>query len=457
MPDGFARRHGDVIRELPWVEPVAAYAALRGSGASMLFDSAARGRFSYVLADPVAAIVCTADGSTDPFAALATLLQEQRTARPEAAPAPFAGGLAGFVGYESRRWIERDALRHAPEPDALPEFQLDLYDTLLAFDVTERRAWLVARDFPASREAASLRAERWRTQLARPVASQDDPPRVAWQSDWTEEAYQAQVASLLARIVDGEIYQANFTQRWIAERPSGLDPYAAYLRLRALAPAPFAALLELGDGRALASASPERFLSVDGDRRLVTEPIKGTRPRDADPARDDALAAELLGDAKERAENLMIVDLLRNDLGRVAASGSVAVEALFAVERFAAVQHLVSRVAAVLAPGRDLADLLRATFPGGSVTGCPKVQAMRAIDGTERARRGAYCGAIAWLGLDGTMDSSIAIRTLTFTAARVLAQAGGGIVADSVPAAEHRECVLKARPLLRALDPAWIR
>ncbi|GIL40515.1 aminodeoxychorismate synthase component I [Roseiterribacter gracilis] len=442
----------DVVREIAWIDPLAAYASLRGNGPSIWFDSAAGGRWSYVLAEPVASLTSEADATDDPFTALSAMLHAQHGTID--APPPFAGGVAGFLSYELRRWIERDALRHPADAD-LPEAQLDLYDTVLAFDVEARRTWLIARSFPASRESAAKRADRWQARLAQPSAVPTGVPTATWHADWQQDEYQAHVAALRQRTFDGEIYQANFTQRFIATRPAGLDPLAAYCRLRELAPAPFATLIELGDGRALASASPERYLRVESNRRVITEPIKGTRPRGRDAAQDDALAQELLRDEKERAENLMIVDLLRNDLGRVAQKGSVVVEDLFAVERFAAVQHLVSRVAATLAPGRDLVDLLRAAFPGGSITGCPKVHAMRAIDDSERARRGAYCGSIAWFGSDGTMDSSIAIRTLTFGCDRVLAQAGGGIVADSDPASEYRECLLKARPLLRTLDPSW--
>jgi para-aminobenzoate synthetase component 1 len=446
----------DLVREIGWVDPLEAYAAVRGMGRSILFDSAAGGRWSYVLAEPVASLTSEAESRDDPFTQLADLLQAQQQTRPADLHAPFAGGVAGFLSYELRRWIERDALHHAPDAE-LPEAQLDLYDTLLAFDVEARRAWLIARDFATSRETAAVRADRWQARLAQRSNDGGALPKVTWREDWSADDYQAKVAALRTRIFDGEIYQANFTQRFIADRPAGLDPLAAYRRLRELAPAPFASLIELGDGRALISASPERFLRVDRDRRIITEPIKGTRPRGIDERQDDALARELLGDEKERAENLMIVDLLRNDLGRVAEPGSVVVEDLFAVERFAAVQHLVSRVAARLAAGRDVVDLLRAAFPGGSITGCPKVHAMRAIDEAERARRGAYCGAIGWFGADGAMDSSIAIRTLTFGHDQVVAQAGGGIVADSDPASEYRECLLKARPLLRTLDPSWAR
>ena len=225
--------------------------------------------------------------------------------------------------------------------------------------------------------------------------------------------------------------------------------------MRAASPAPFAAFLGLGEGAAVVSASPERFLRLGADGRVETRPIKGTRPRRADAAADAAEARALLDSAKDRAENLMIVDLLRNDIGRVCAVGSVRVPVLCGLESFASVHHLVSVVEGRLAPGRTAVDLLRACFPGGSVTGAPKVRAMEIIAELEPARRGPYCGSIAWLGADGGMDSSIIIRTLCIGASgRVAAQAGGGIVADSDPAAEHEESLTKAAALLRALDGA---
>jgi para-aminobenzoate synthetase component 1 len=271
--------------------------------------------------------------------------------------------------------------------------------------------------------------------------------------DRTPEAYAEHVRAVLDYIKAGDIYQANYTQRWVAELPVGFDPFESYRRLRALSPAPYAAYIQDGVGDAVLSASPERFLALSSDRRIDTRPIKGTRPRGATGAADRANAEALLASDKDRAENLMIVDLLRNDLGRVAERGSVAVPELNALHSFASVHHLVSTVTARLKRALGPLDLIRACFPGGSVTGAPKIRAMEIIDELEAARRGPYCGAIGWIGLDGAMELSIAIRTITVTRTRAIAQAGGGIVADSDPAAEYEEALTKARPLLAALDP----
>ncbi|WP_244439515.1 anthranilate synthase component I family protein [Azospirillum baldaniorum] len=256
---------------------------------------------------------------------------------------------------------------------------------------------------------------------------------------------------MLEYIRAGDIYQANFTQRFLAERRDGLDSYALYRRLRAISPAPFAAYLDCGPRLRIASASPERFIRLSAAGEVETRPIKGTRPRYADPAADAAAAAELVASVKDRAENLMITDLLRNDLGRVSRVGSVRVPTLYGLESFASVHHLVSVVTARLRPGLGAVDLLRAALPGGSITGAPKIRAMQIIDELEVARRGAYCGSVAWLGFDGAMDSSIVIRTLSITPDTVIAQAGGGIVADSDPADEHEEMMVKIRAQLRAL------
>ncbi|MGB8842851.1 MAG: aminodeoxychorismate synthase component I, partial [Aliidongia sp.] len=282
-----------------------------------------------------------------------------------------------------------------------------------------------------------------------PTATPSSP--VGWTAEIDPLDYQARIARLLEYIRAGEIYQANFTARHLMPRPPG-SAADLYRSLRRSSPAPFAAYLACGPDLAVASASPERFLSVDRSGHIETRPIKGTRPRGRDPQEDARLAAELAASGKDRAENLMIADLMRNDIGRVATIGSVAVPSLSAVETFPAVHHLVSVVEASLRPGASLIDLLRATFPGGSITGAPKRRAMALIDEVEVARRGPYCGSIVWLGFDGAMDSSIIIRTLTITPDLVIAQAGGGIVFESDPAAEYEEMMVKIRPLLRAID-----
>lgn len=437
--------------------PAAAFRRWSGAPWAMLLDSAARhddhGRYSYFVADPVHTVEAvdgrvTVDGAPvagSPFDALAGLLAGHPPPD-EAAPVPFTGGAVGFLGYEAGRFLERLPGRHG-NPGGQPDLAFGIHDVVAAFDHAERRAWVIA-----ARPEAEGRARALAARLREPVPSQGTVPPARWRGELTRDAYRATVERVLGYIRAGDIYQANVTQRFLADRPAGLDPYALFERLRALSPAPFAAFLNLGPRLCLASASPERFLRLDPDGAIETRPIKGTRPRRADPAADAAEAAALLASPKDRAENLMITDLLRNDLARVAEVGSVRVPVLYGLESFASVHHLVSVVRARLRPGLGPVDLLRATFPGGSITGAPKIRAMEIIDDLEPARRGAYCGAIAWIGFDGAMDSSIVIRTLSVTPDQVIAQAGGGIVADSDPLDEHAEMMVKLRPLLRSLD-----
>jgi para-aminobenzoate synthetase component 1 len=257
------------------------------------------------------------------------------------------------------------------------------------------------------------------------------------------------------RVIDyifaGDIFQANLSQRFQAPMPADLSGFDLYRRLRAINPAPFAAMIKSEDVH-IVSASPERFLTLR-DGRVETCPIKGTRPRGATPEADRAFAAALLASEKDRAENVMIVDLLRNDLSRVCRDGTVEVPRLCELESFATVFHLVSTVTGILRPGLSAVDLLRACFPGGSITGAPKIRAMEIIAELEPTRRGPYCGSIGYVGFDGAMDSSIAIRTYAIKDGIVAFQAGGGIVADSRPADEYDETLAKARALIAALSP----
>jgi para-aminobenzoate synthetase component 1 len=404
--------------------------------------------------------VTRVDGQTaagDPFAVLARELLRMRLS-PGAAPVPFAGGAIGFLGYELCRHLERLPCRHADDL-GIPDMVIAFYDVLLAFDHQDRRAWIVSSGFPELHEPgrsrrAAAQVERVRRRLcqpAPPIAPAE--PRAMWQADLSRPEYEARVARILEYIRAGDIFQANLTMRHCAARPLGVTDAAIYRALRASSPAPFGTFLRCGPGLSIGSASPERFLSLDATGRIETRPIKGTRQRGATPAADALLRAELAASDKDRAENLMIADLMRNDIGRVAELGSVAVPALCAVESFAHVHHLVSSVIGRLRPGLGPVDLLRATFPPGSVTGAPKIRAMEIIDEVEASRRGPYCGAIAWIGFDGAMDSSVVIRTLVLTPNTALAQAGGGIVADSDPAAEWEEMMTKVRPLLAALAP----
>ncbi|HLG86187.1 MAG TPA: aminodeoxychorismate synthase component I [Alphaproteobacteria bacterium] len=442
--------------EIPFTDPIAAFVALRGDGLSVLLDSAApgpdTGRYTIIGVDPIEWI---RTGWSDAFERLRALTAGLPRTR---APAgwPFAPALMGSLGYELRRALEHVPSRHRDEVGPA-DLVFGLFDTVIVFDVIDRRAAVLAYDLDRRRPQPTFRCRDTAQRIvnSKPLIDLSYIPDCQWNSDRTPEAYEACVRRVLDYIRAGDIYQANFTQRWVARRPADIEPFDLYRRLRALSPAPYGAFIQDGAGNAILSASPERFLSLAADRRIDTKPIKGTRPRALDPAEDRANAESLRSSAKDRAENLMIVDLLRNDLGRVAEIGSVAVPELNSLHSFASVHHLVSTVTARLRRGLGPIDLLRACFPGGSVTGAPKIRAMEIIDELEAGRRGPYCGAIGWIGLDGAMELSIAIRTLTVTADRVVAQAGGGIVADSDPGAEYQEALTKARPLLGTLDSAF--
>ena len=459
-----------LIREIPYRYPVAVFAPWSGQPFATLLHSAAeaggRGRWSIVAVDPFRTVEARGgsvmmDGEPvagDPFTVLERELDAHRLPLPADLPVPFAGGAVGFLGYELGQVLERLPARHGDD-SALPDMAFGLYDTVIVFDGRDRRAWIVSNGFPERspihrRLRAASRLQSFADALAAsPIDLPPPNPATApWRPEIERGEYCRRVERVLEYIRAGDIFQANFTGRFLADRPMGLSVLDLYRRLLARSPAPFAACLSLPGGTGLASASPERFIRLDADGRMETRPIKGTRPRGATAEEDEALANELEHSIKDRAENLMITDLLRNDIGRVARIGSVKVPVLCGVERFASVHHLVSVIEGRLKPGLGPVDLLRATFPGGSITGAPKIRAMEIIDELECSRRGAYCGSVAWIGFDGAMDSSIVIRTLTVTPDRVIAQAGGGIVADSDPGGEHDEMMVKIRPLLRALD-----
>jgi para-aminobenzoate synthetase component I len=274
-------------------------------------------------------------------------------------------------------------------------------------------------------------------------------PALALRSSFTHAGYLDAVARVREYVFAGDIFQANLSQRF--EAPLTEPPWTLYRRLRTRNPGPFAAFLDYPEVAVL-SASPERFLRVKEDGRVETRPIKGTRPRGLGPEHDAALGQALTESAKDRAENLMIVDLMRNDLSRVCAPGTVRVPELFAIEKYATVHHLVSTVIGTLAAGRDPLDLLRAAFPGGSITGAPKVRAMEIIAELEPVQRGIYCGTIGYWSVTGALDTSIAIRTAQVLGDRIYFGAGGAIVADSDPVQEYRETLDKARGMIETLE-----
>jgi para-aminobenzoate synthetase component 1 len=321
-----------------------------------------------------------------------------------------------------------------------------IYDWALVVDHRLRCSRLIGRDPARLAEFRELLRQAERAENSRP----QEPYRVLGEvrSNLSRDAYLAGVVRIKRYIRDGDCYQVNFTQRFSVAAEG--DTWQLYKALRRHNAAPYAAYLSMPHCRVM-SSSPERFLQLRGGR-VETKPIKGTAPRSEDPREDALLAQRLRQSPKDQAENLMIVDLLRNDLGKVCATGSVQVPELFTLESFARVHHLVSKVCGKLADGQDALALLRACFPGGSITGAPKLRAMEIIEELEPQRRGIYCGAIGYLGFDGDMDSNIAIRTMVHADGVTRLWAGGGIVADSDPQTEYRESFHKAAALLDLLQ-----
>ncbi|QUD88760.1 anthranilate synthase component I family protein [Phenylobacterium montanum] len=436
----------------PWREPADVLAAFADEPFALGLLSGGggpRGRWSYLARAPDAFLILGATDRRDPFEALRSLLGEPLPAAPDGPP--FQGGVAALCAYDLADRLEPLDLGRLGD---WPDLACARYPALLAFDHEAQQIVAIGRGADdAKAEARALEAAAWLAQAApQPAAG----PLAAEMEGEPPERYQAAVAEVVERIAQGEIFQANIARRWRGRLAAGSRPFDLLARLIGQSPAPFAAYMRL-PGLALVSNSPERFVQVTADGRSLkveTRPIKGTIRRGATPAQDTALAAELAASAKDRAENLMIVDLMRNDLARVSAPGTVRTPKLFEVETFANVHHLVSAVEGELAAGRTAVDLLRAAFPPGSITGAPKVQAMRVIAGLEPPR-GPFFGSMALLGFDGSMDSSVLIRTVALTESeggwRFEARAGGGIVADSEPAAELQETEAKFAALQRAL------
>jgi para-aminobenzoate synthetase component 1 len=450
------RRLSDRVAALRAIDAAEAFRDLPGI---VLLESARPGRnarWTYLTADPVAILESPAAGP-DPFAVARRLVA--RVDRTQVIPAdapPFLGGLVGFLGYDLGATLERlPAI--APSDQDLPPLRLALHDWVVAWDRRTGHAWLGGRALDGDGRQLARRLDDVHARLMAPPTPVDPPPTgpFEFRSGLDRSAYEAGVRTIREHIAAGDLYQANLTRR--LETAFGGDPWDLYRRLRTGDPSLFSAYLDLGPSqltgrpRALLSASPEPFLSVDAAGVVKTDPIKGTRPRGRDAATDRALARELLSSAKDRAENVMIVDVLRNDLGRVCRPGSVRVPRLCRLERTAAVQHLVSTVTGVLDDGHDAFDLLAASFPGGSITGAPKIRAMEILEGLEPVRRGPYTGAIGWVGPDGAMQTSIVIRTFVADGRRLTIHVGGGITWKSDAAAEWDETVHKARGPLGAI------
>jgi para-aminobenzoate synthetase component 1 len=434
----------ETVADLPW-------AVFLDSGGHHLTQS----RYDIIAAEPHTTLVTRGKlteirggaielSREDPLALLRHYLDFDPAA---ACDLPFTGGTLGYFSYDLGRRFER-LPSMAEDAEKMPEMAVGIYDWAVVVDHLEKRSWLVAQG-----RCADTR-DRWAELVARFSAEPVERARVPFRitaplaSNLTRERYASAFRGVLDYIHAGDCYQINLAQRFAA--PAAGDPWLAYQALRIINPAPYSAYINTPHGQIL-SASPERFLKLERGG-VETKPIKGTRPRAGHPRVDAELAAELKASEKDRAENVMIVDLLRNDLSKNCAPGSVKVTKLFEVESFATVHHLVSTVTGKLREGRDALDLLRGCFPGGSITGAPKLRAMQIIEELEPHRRGVYCGAIGYIGHDGNMDLNIAIRTLVYAGGTIRFWAGGGIVADSRLEDEYQETFDKAAAMLKLVQ-----
>jgi anthranilate synthase component 1 len=462
-----ARELVPVVRErLADLEtPVSAFAKLRPLGGAFLLESVEggerMGRYSFigvlpratlVFRDGVASILddagVRAAEYSDPLALLRTELGRYRRTSVTDLPR-FSGGAVGYVGYEAARRFERLPAA-ARDVVGLPEAAFSIYDTVVCFDHVRHSLLVLAHEVEGERESAASRIARVFAALDAPVSLPPQPTRAVRSvtANGTADEYRARVRRARELIAEGDCIQIVVAQRFDV-RPAP-EPLTLYRALRHVNPSPYMFLIDVA-GAALVGASPEPFVRVE-EGRVVMYPIAGTRPRGRDETEDAAMEAELRGSEKERAEHVMLVDLARNDIGRVSRPGTVRVRELMRVDRFSHVMHLTSVVDGELAPDLDALDAFRACFPAGTVSGAPKIRAMERIAELETDRRGPYAGAVGYLGFDGRMDTCIGIRTAVIADGVCRIQAGAGIVADSDPAAEELETRAKARALLRAIE-----
>ena len=430
------------------------------------------GRYSFIGSDPFLVMKSRGESITfsgsykrkkisgNPFDILAILLKMYKMEK-GASPVPFTGGAVGYLSYDLCHFIEK-LPGNAIDDLRLPECYMGFYDVILAFDNLEGKAYIISTGFPELKGAerknrAIERLNELKNNLANisasssgamPVTAPSLKERAVLKGGFTHQEYLDAVKKARQYIIDGDIFEVNLSQRFEAEL--NITSYELYKRLRQINPAPFACYLGF-DEVAVVSASPERFLRLQGDR-VETRPVKGTRPRGVNPQQDEVLANELLDSTKDRAENIMIVDLERNDLGRVCRYGTVRVTELAILEIFPTVFHLTSTVVGRLNDDKNGIDLLKATFPGGSITGAPKVRAMEIIDELEPTRRSVYTGSMGYIGFDGDLDLNIAIRTFLVKGGKAYFQVGGAVVYDSDPEAEYQETLDKAKALVDSLN-----
>lgn len=466
-----------LIRELhaDLETPVSVYLKLRGQGASFLLESVEGGehvaRYSFIgvqpqktyqLKDGLVEIhegaeckIASLNGEIDPIQFLQHEI-EQYKVEPVANAPRFYGGLVGYLSYEAVRFFE-PTLHDRMHTQSMPDGIFMLADTLIAFDNVRHSIFLIANILDGDGAAAESKLDQLEQRIKQPlpdsVSTQHEPSNIT--SNLTRAEFESMVETAKEKITAGDIFQVVLSQRFT--RQTRADAFDVYRAVRRLNPSPYMFFFDFGlveeEPLFLVGSSPELFVRLEQGIASL-RPIAGTRPRGADAAADEALAVELLADPKERAEHVMLVDLGRNDLGRVCAYGSVKVTDFFTIERYSHVMHIVSEVQGSMRPGLTAFDLLRASFPAGTVSGAPKVRAMEIISSLEKDSRNAYAGMVGYFGFDGAMDTCLTIRTMIGRGGSVSVQAGAGIVADSNPAAEYQETVNKASAMLRAIDLA---
>lgn len=459
-----------LIQQISYINPLVLFAHVCHKEWLIFFDSAqnsnGKGRYSYICYSPFSTIL-SKNGNTflndqiidlDPF----TVLQQQLLLYPcpklNALP-PFQGGAAGFLSYDLNQRLENLSKPRVDDFDC-QDLAIGLYDTVIAFDNLKLQAWIIATGYPE--QGLSTRKQRAEHSIKMALASlakvnSDKPsnqtnfisPEVI-QSNFTPATYQDAVQKALDAIYAGEIFQVNLAQRFTTTLPDNYNLFSLYCQLRQINPNPFAGFLQLDDINIL-SASPERFLKLC-ENQVEACPIKGTRPRSRDELSDKKFAEELIQSSKDHAENIMIVDLLRNDMSKVCQAYTVQVPELCALRSYPHVYHLESIITGHLAPEKNAVDILKASFPGGSITGAPKIRAMEIIQILEPHARGPYCGCIGYVAFNGDMDMAITIRSFVVKDNKLSFHAGGAITADSSPEAEYQETLVKAKPLLRALS-----
>ena len=471
-----------ILEELDYFpDPVSLYGALSEEPYSSFLDSGMDenklGRFSFIAYDPFMVTECkgenitifTKDGThnikENPFRFIKDILSCYKTERSRC-DIPFISGCIGYFSYDLRYFIEELPSYSLDDMD-MPDFILSFYDVVIIFDNLTKKAYISSSGFPAcegknGRQRARRRLEVVKKRLRNITAG---VPDIAFdiksslsgfnnsvfgydiKSNFTKETYYEAIEKAKDYIARGDIYQVNLSQRFECEFEG--DPFELYRRLRQINPAPFAAYLNFGKFK-IVSSSPERFIKIDG-RYIETRPIKGTRPRDIDRNEDLRLKEELLRSAKDRAEHVMIVDLERNDIGRICEYGSIAPSEFVVLETYSTVHHLVSTVSGTLREGMDIVDCLKNCFPGGSITGAPKIRSMEIIEELEPTKRGIYTGSIGYIDFSGNTDLSIVIRTIVLKENKAYFQVGGGIVADSDPEKEYQETLDKGRALIEAI------